>query len=463
MNVLFLMADELSWWALGHLNPRVQTPNLDRLAARGLRFDAAYTPSPICVPARASIATGRYVHEIGNWSSAEAYTGTVPAWGHQLQAAGKRAVSIGKLHYRRQEDDTGFDQQIEPIHILNGVGWMQALLRKPVEPYEMAYELAEMLGAGETSYTDYDRKIADEAVAWLSNPVRKAENWCAFVSMLSPHFPLMAPEAFYRLYDPKACESGPDDVPDHPILREIAGIFDHDRYFTPETRGIGRAAYYGLCSFVDAQLGKVIDALDASGLADDTLIILTSDHGEMLGEKGFWTKSTMYDSAARVPLILAGPGVRPGVREDPVSLIDIAPTIAEAMGLPTGAYPGVSLLGSPAPGRTVLSEYHDGGCSVGMTMVRWNDGAERWKLVHFAEGYAPLLFELASDPLEEVDLAASQPAIVAEGLSRLHAYQDPEEVNARAHADQAAKVETLGGREKITSFPVFNYTPADSR
>jgi choline-sulfatase len=463
MNVLFLMVDEMSWWGLGHMNPAVSTPNIDRLAARGMRFDAAYTPSPICVPTRASIATGKYVHEIGYWDSAQAYDGRVPSWGHQLQAAGKSCVSIGKLHYRNATDDTGFDDQIEPIHILNGVGWMQALLRRPISPYTMAYELAEMIGAGETTYTEYDRRVAECAVDWLHEDARRAEEWCAFVSFLSPHFPLMAPEEYYRLYDPKDYEGGAEEVPDHPILQEIAGFFDHDPFFTPETRGIARAAYYGLCSFVDAQVGKVLDALEASDMAEDTLIIFTSDHGEMLGEKGFWTKSVMYDSSARVPLILAGPDIAPGTRDDPVSLIDIAPTIATAMSLSPRPYSGTPLLGPIPEGRTVLSEYHDGGCSVGMTMVRWNDGDRRWKLVHFAEGYAPLLFDLATDPREQTDLAAERPGIVVEGCRRLARWMDPEVINERAHADQAAMVERLGGRDHIETFPVFNFTPADSR
>ena len=159
-------------------------------------------------------------------------------------------------------------------------------------------------------------------------------------------------------------------MPEHPVLQEIAAFFDHDRFYTPGTRGIAWASYFALCSFLDAQIGRVLDALEATGLADDTLVIFASDHGEMLGEKGFWARSTMYDSAARVPLILAGPGVAPGVEDTPVSLVDEAPSITGALGV-AATFPGCDLRGPLDPGRAVLSEYHEGGASVGITMLRW--------------------------------------------------------------------------------------------
>ena len=455
-NVLLIMADELSTWGLGCYGGPALTPNIDRLARRGLRFDAAYTPSPICVPTRAAIATGRYLHEIGYWDSAQAYDGRVPGWGHACQSAGIPCTSIGKLHYRNRTDPTGFDEQIEPIHILNGVGWVQAVLRQPVAPYTMAHELAEMIGPGETDYIRFDRRVTGAACDWLSNAPDRP--WCTFVSFLSPHFPLIVPEEYYALYEPEPRDSEVDAIPDHPVLREIYEFFDHDRYFTPETRGIARAAYFGLCSFLDAQVGQVLAALEASGYADETLVIFTSDHGEMLGEKGFWTKSTMYESAARVPLTVTGPGITPGSIPSPVSLIDLAPTIAQTLDLDAD-YPGHTLLAPADPDRTIISEYHDGGCPVGITMVRWGD----WKFVHYAQGHAPQLFHLAEDPREETDLAEARPAMLTEGRRRMREILDPEATDARAHASQLEIAERLGGREHLESLETFNFTPADSR
>ncbi|HSF93459.1 MAG TPA: sulfatase-like hydrolase/transferase [Thermohalobaculum sp.] len=464
MNILLIMADELSTWGLGCHGGVARTPHIDALAALGTRFDAAYTPSPICVPTRAAIACGRYLHEIGYWSSAEAYDGRVPSWGHRLQGAGVETVSIGKLHYRSQTDDTGFDRQIEPIHIPDGVGWVRGLLRKPLCDYDATAGLAEEIGPGETDYTRFDRRVAEEAARWLTDPARRDRPWCGFVSFVSPHYPLMAPPEFFDLYDPRQFESEAEILPDHPILREIGGFFSHDKHFNSRSRGIARAGYYGLCSFLDAQVGRVLDALRASGQAEETLVIFTSDHGEALGRKGFWTKSTMYEDSARVPLILAGPGIAAGAcREDPVSLIDLAPTVCRAAGAPETGFTGHALQSPAQPGRTVISEYHDGGASVGITMVRWRDGGGDWKYVHYAEGNPPQLFNLTGDPDETTDLAPRAADAIAEARRRMLDILDPEETNLRAHADQARRVAELGGREKLLAAPQWNFTPADSR
>jgi len=456
MNVLTIMVDELSWWALGHTGGIAHTPNIDRLAARGLRFSQAYTPSPICVPTRAAIATGRYVHETGCWSSAEPYNGQQRGWAHAVRDAGYEAVSIGKLHYRSQADDFGFSTCLEPLHVVNGEGWVQGLLRKPVAPYDNAQSLAADIGIGDNDYHAFDVRVADQACAWLLDPARHDTPWSAFVSLLAPHFPLECPAAFYDLYDPTAFESEAAALPPHPILQEIGEYFDHDPYFTLQTRGIARAAYYGLCSFVDAQVGRVLDALNQAELRDKTLVIFTSDHGEMLGEKGFWTKSVMYDSAARVPLILSGPGIDPGDWSAPVSLIDLAPTICAAMDIEAD-FTGVSLL-DPQPNRAVISEYHDGGCSVGFTMLRW----DHWKLVYYAEGHPAQLFDLVKDPEETTDLSLLEPDILQAGLSHLNQFVDPEAVNDRAFADQAQKIADLGGAQAVLERGQFDYTPATS-
>ncbi len=465
-NVLLIMADELSTWGLGCMGGPALTPNIDRLAARGLVFTQAYTPSPICVPTRAAIATGRYLHQIGYWSSAEAYDGRIPGWGHALQDAGIPTLSIGKLHYRNTADPTGFDRQIEPIHIPDGIGWVRGLLRQPLASYDATAGMAHEIGAGWTDYTRYDQRVTAEACQWLAAPPDLP--WCTFVSYLSPHYPLIAPPEHFEKYDAGALASGADDIPDHPVLRDIAGFFDHDVHFTDDTRGTARAAYYGLCSFLDAQVGQVLAALDASGQGDDTLILFTSDHGEMLGHKGFWGKSTMYDDSARVPLIAAcggidggfstGTSIVPGLRTDPVSLIDLAPTITGAFGL-AAEFPGHPLTAAADPGRTVLSEYHDGGSPVGITMVRW----DHWKYVHYAQGHAPQLFDLAADPDEVRDLSADRPDVLAIAKTRMAAELDPEVADARAHADQARLVEDLGGREKLLQMEQWNFTPTDSR
>lgn len=458
MNVLVFMVDEMAWWALGHVSPDVHTPNIDRLAQRSIRFTQAYTPSPICVPARAAIATGRYLHEIGYWSSAEAYDGRMPSWAHAVRNAGIDCVSFGKLHYRNAQDDTGFSQQIHPLHIPDGIGWVRGLLRKPLCDYAATAELAEQIGAGHTSYHEFDRSVANAASQWLKDPKRKAAQWCAFVSFLSPHYPLVAPEQDFARYDPHRYEADAQDRPDHPILQEMWEFWDHDRFFTAESRGVAHAAYRGLCSFVDRQVGNVLDTLEETGLAEDTLILFTSDHGDMMGQHGFWVKSVMYDASARVPLLIAGPGIAPGDWHEPVSLIDLAPTICAALNAPAPDFPGHDLR-HPEPGRVILSEYHDGGASVGITMLRW----DHWKLIYYAEGHPPQLFDLQGDPDECADLSATRPDILETAMRKLRQMMDPETVNERAHADQARMIEQLGGREALLAMEQWNFTPAGGR
>lgn len=456
MNILILMVDEMAPWGCGD---GVITPAIDRLRARGREFRSAYTPSPICVPTRAAIATGRHIHEIGCWSSAEAYDGSQPSFAHQTRDAGYETVSFGKLHYRNGTDDTGFEAQVHPTHIPGGIGWVRGLLRQPLAEYDITAELAEQVGPGETDYQVYDRQVAASAADWIMDPSRAEKPWCAFVSFFSPHYPLIAPSEDYALYDAAPRDAEP--VPDHPVLRQMWAFWDHDRHFTPERRGMAHAAYRGLCTFVDRQLGKVLDALDRSGQTDETLVLFASDHGDMMGQHGFWVKSVMYENSAGVPLIVAGPGVAPGSWEAPVSLIDIAPTIAEALGLDGSGYSGVSLL-SPQSDRMVISEYHDGGSPVGLTMIRWNDDSGRWKYVHYAEGYPAQMFELGSDPRESDDLASRMPQRVAEAQRRLAELVDVEAVNIRALADQAVRIEELGGRQRLLDMEVWNFTPAGS-
>jgi arylsulfatase A-like enzyme len=139
-NLLFIMSDEHTRSVLGCYGNRVvHTPNLDQLAAEGTRFTNAYTPSPVCVSARASLATGRWVHDTGAWSSAEPYDGTIPGWGHRLIDAGHRVASVGKLHYRQTGDPNGFDEELLPLHVVGGVGWADQL--QSLRPTDLRHRL----------------------------------------------------------------------------------------------------------------------------------------------------------------------------------------------------------------------------------------------------------------------------------------------------------------------------------
>jgi choline-sulfatase len=443
---------------------QVKTPNLDALAARGTLFSAAYTPSPICVSARAAFATGKYVHRIGAWDNVHPYSGTPPSWAHLSRDAGHPTVSVGKLHYRSEEDDTGF-RQIVPLHVVDGVGDVKSLLRSPPPPGKKRSKLVERIGPGETGYTRYDRQIADEAVAWLTHEAAgTSENWVLFVSFYCPHHPYSAPQAYYDLYDPADVELPKTHATRHPWVEALTRTRNDDEFFDDDTRRRAIANYLGLCSFVDDNVGKLLAALDSAGLKETTRVIYTSDHGEALGARRIWQKYNLYEEAARIPFIAAGPGVPAGViNPTPVSLIDVYPTVGEALGLEAAEDRAVpearsvwALARQNEPARRVFSEYHGSASPSAAFMLR------RWpyKLIHYV-GFAPELFDLSTDPEERIDLAA-QPAYratVAALEAELRRICDPEATDRRAKADQEAKIEVLGGRAVIEARGWLQGTP----
>ena len=177
-NTIFILSDEHNKRVLGcNGHPMIKTPNLDALAARGTRFSNAYTNCPICVPARASFATGRYVHEHRCWDNAIAYDGKIPSWGHRLMAQGHRVTSIGKLHYAGNDAQrNGFDEEILPMHIVNGVGDLLGLIRDELPRRGGSANLGPEAGPGESDYTRYDRSIADATVKWLTHEAPKYQS-----------------------------------------------------------------------------------------------------------------------------------------------------------------------------------------------------------------------------------------------------------------------------------------------
>jgi len=474
-NFLVIMMDELSRDGVGCYGGTAITPNFDKLAASGVRFDNAYTPSPICVPARAAFQSGQYVFQNRCWTNAQPYTGEQGGWAHRLKAEGHETVSIGKLHYRSTDDDNGYAREIVPLHVRGGLGWVHGLLRRQDHTCFNPASYAADVGAGDDHYTDYDHRVRDEAVAWLRDEgaAKRDKPWAAFVSFLRPHYPLRCPKEWLDLYDPERLPpirfDGARAEYRHPVLNAFRSYNDYDDYFADDAhRNLARACYFGLCSFVDDLVGDVLRALEASGAAERTAVVLTSDHGDMNGHRGLWTKMVMYEDSAGIPMILAGPGVDAGVSATQASLVDIHQTALDATGVgltaADKALPGRSLLDLAAapddPGRAVFSEYHDGGSITGYMMIR--EG--RWKYVAYADGFAPQLFDLEDDPDERTDLGLS--AAHADIRDHLRArmtaeFGDPQTISDLAFADQAARIEELGGVDGILNMENYDHTPVD--
>jgi choline-sulfatase len=469
-NILFLCSDQHARHVSGgYGHAQVQTPHLDALAARGTRFANAYTPSPICVSARACIATGRYAHQLGAWDNAAPYTGAeARSWGHTLTEAGITVTTIGKLHYRSAADDTGFPDQRLAMHVKGGSGNLYGLLREHMPPLTTFRPQIANAGVGVSDYAQYDTAVADAAVRWLHNEAPE-KPWALMVSFANPHPPFTASSEYLALYPPESITL-PDDWqaerwPHHPAIDWLRRQQQIDTPFDEATVRRAIATYYAMVTFVDAQVGRVLAALDEAGLRDTTTIIYTSDHGEMAGEHGLWFKCCMYEASVGVPLLLAGPDVPAGaVCETSVSLVDIAPTLLDVLGVSSGALgaglPGTSLLDiahAPAYTRPIFSEFHGALSASGMFMLR--EG--QFKYVFYA-GQPPQLFDLDADPLEQHDQFANPDTapIVATLHARLLTIADPDALDRQAKADQRRRLDAAGGAAALMA-QGFNiaYTP----
>ncbi|MEP6942613.1 MAG: sulfatase-like hydrolase/transferase, partial [Betaproteobacteria bacterium] len=349
---------------------------------------------------------------------------------------------------------------------------VKGLVRENIPKRKGGDKMARRAGPGESPYTAYDRDIASRAQIWLHEEAPKWSDrpWVLFVSFVSPHFPLTAPpQWFYRYWQqdlPMPKLYAKDTRPHHPFLDSYAHTVDYDAHFTSEAdvrRAI--AGYSGLVSAMDENIGYVLRALRDTGREHDTRVIYTSDHGDNVGARGLWGKSTLYEESAGVPLIMAGPDVPGGrVVATPVSHIDCAPTILEGAGLPPSvggrALPGVALFalaGGATPRRPVISEYHAIGSVAGAYMLRFG----QWKYCHYV-GARPQLFDLDADPEELADVADDPryAATLAEGERQLRAALDPEATDARAKRRQAELLAQFGGREKALARGDLGFTPA---
>ena len=472
-NVLFILSDEHDPRYMGCSgHPLIKTPNLDRLAARGTRFANAYTPCPVCVPARASLATGRYVHEIGYWDNAIAYDGRVPGWAHRMQDAGLRVESIGKLHYSNATDPTGFDRQYEPMHILNGIGQLWGSVRDPMPEKAGRSALYDKVGPGTSNYNRYDERIEQLAEKWLEDraDTPDAKPWLLFVGLVAPHMPLVVPQQYVDMYPldkipmPKLLPR--DGYQRHPWIERMASHWDHDATLgSDERRKLAIACYFGLITFLDERIGRLLAALERTGLAETTRVIYSTDHGDNLGTRGLWNKDVLYRESTGIPLIMAGPAIAAGkVSRTNVNLIDLYPTFLEAVGVPPiereRQLPGRSLLdvGSEPDDldRIVLSEYHAVGAVSGAFMLVRG----RYKY-HYYVGYRPELFDLEADPEEMHDLA-KDPAYAHELTAfekDLRRMLDPEAIDRRAKDDQNALVARHGGPDAALKLGYPGETP----
>lgn len=414
-NILFIMADQLAAPALpfyGH--PLVKTPNLSRLAAEGVVFDNAYCSYPLCAPSRFALLSGRLPSAIGAYDNAAEFPSSVPTFVHHFRAAGYRTCLSGKMHFVGADQLHGFEERLTTDIYPADFGWTPDWENGALR-YDWSHHMASVIEAGpchRSLQIDFDEETAHQAVQKIYDYGRTADESPFFlaVSFTHPHDPFNCLPEHWDLYDHDAV--APPTIPPIPLAqqdphsRRLHVMDSLHRYdLTEERVRAARHAYYGSVSYVDELVGRLLTALSRAGLADDTIIVFTGDHGEMLGERGMWYKMTFFEWSSRVPLLVHAPKRwAPARVAEPVSHLDLFPTFLDLIGPaappPVDPLDGRSL--RPAlDGRTsakphdVFAEYLGEGALSPMFMVRRG----HYKYIACADD-PPQLFDLNSDPNE---------------------------------------------------------------
>ncbi len=429
----------------GH--PVVQTPHLDRLAEQSYIFDNAYCNYPICTPSRLSMLTGRYPHQIEAWDLGAIADRRYPTWGDYLAEAGYETVLCGRTHFNGTDRLLGFSHRLldDLPRWRNTSG---SPPRRGLDARRGSNSHVAECGPGDHEHTRYDRNVTDLAIDFLREKAAASDDkpFLLYCGFMHPHFPLIAPPEFYALYDPDTLElpttwNEPIES-QHPIIQHHRWAWRNDIPPPEATVRCALASYYALVSSLDAQIGRILAAIDTSPLREDTVVIYTSDHGEMAGHHGIWQKQCFYEPAVKVPLMLHLPSGETGRVVQNVSLIDVLPTLLEIAGLETPSdLPGNSLLKiaehqADETTRAVFSEYHHMGMLNAGFMLKRGD----YKLCHYV-GSEPQLFNVATDPLENEDLAPKPEYIPIrnEMEDALHEIVDPELTDARAKENQQVR------------------------
>lgn len=428
-NIVLIMADQLTPFTTGtYGHPLVKTPAIDSLAERGVRFDNAYTNAPLCAPARFAFMAGQHVTHIAAYDNASEFPGSIPTFAHQLRKLGFQTCLSGKMHFVGPDQLHGFNERITTDIYPADFAWTPDW-ELPDERIDKWYHnmdsVVEAGVAATTFQIEYDEEVGFLAERKLFDYAREADGrpFMMVVSFIHPHDPYVALQKWWDLYDHEAIDMPtvpklPTEQQDSHSRRVMVGIEADVELATNEQVRNARHAYYANTSYVDHWVGRITDTLKAAELHDNTIVIVTSDHGDMLGERGLWYKMNFFEWSCRVPLIMAGPQLPAGKAiQNNVSLVDIFPTLVEMAGSKLDPDPGKSLDGRSlwglATGRVdpaddpdeAIAEYCAECASHPCFMIRRGP----YKYVH-CDVDPPLLFNLKDDPNELTNLAA-QPAM----------------------------------------------------
>ncbi len=421
-NILLIMVDQLTGtlWPDGPA-PFLKVPTLAALAERSLRFARAYTPSPLCAPARASVMSGQLPSRTRVYDNAAEFASDIPCLAHHLRRAGWQTCLVGKMHFVGPDQLHGFESRLTTDIYPADFGWTPDW-RRPNERIDWWYHnLGSVTGAGVAEITnqlEYDDEVAHFACQKLYDLARGHDQrpWFLTVSFTHPHDPFVARPRFWALYDNAPELAPPEPIPfdeQDPHARRILESCDFRAYTVTETHiRRARQGYFANISYVDEKIGEILQVLRAT--RQQAIIVFTSDHGEMLGERGLWFKMNFFEGAARVPLTIAHPDFEPIRVEVPVSTLDLVPTLAALAGIDLGEISPwiegenlVPLFGGSGSRGPVAMEYA-AEASIA-PMVALVSGS--WKYIR-CPADPELLFNLANDPGERIN-RARDPAVAA--------------------------------------------------
>jgi choline-sulfatase len=475
-HVLLVMVDQLAapfLRAYGH--PVTKTPNIDRLAASGVVFENAYTPSPLCAPARAALMTGRLPSRTHVYDNSAELASSIPTFVHHLRLEGYRTCLCGKMHFVGPDQLHGFEERLTTDVYPGDFGWTPDWSRPGARVDWWYHNMSSVKDAGVAEMTnqlEYDDEVAFHAVRRLYDYARFEGDAPLFlcVSFSHPHDPYVARQRYWDLYAdaeidlPRARVLPYEELDPHSRrLWDDCAIGEVE--MTDDDLRAARHGYYASLSYVDEKIGEVYAAFESCGLADDAIVILTSDHGDFLGEHGLFFKMSFREHAARVPLVISAPG-RFAARRicEPVSLVDLAPTLAEVAGSASELAAdgdGRSLLallegGAESDSTTVVGEYLAESVLSPMVMIRRG----RWKFIHTASD-PDQLFDVESDPLELVNLAAEpeHDAVVRELRAEVAERWELDSIERDVRESQRARLAVFRALQQGTAFP-WDFQPS---
>ena len=470
-NILIFMVDQLN----GTLFPDgpapwLHAPNLKKLAARSTRFAKAYTASPLCAPARAAFMSGQLPSATGVYDNAAEFASAIPTYAHHLRRAGYYTCLSGKMHFVGADQLHGFEDRLTTDVYPADFGWTPDY-RKPGERIDWWYHnMSSVTGAGVAEISnqmEYDDEVAYHATRKVYDLGRghEARPWCLTVSFTHPHDPYVARKKYWDLYEDCAHlmpEVGPiayDDQDAH-----SKRIFDANdwRSFDIQDEDVRRArrAYFANISYLDDKIGEVLEALEAT--RQEAIILFVSDHGDMLGERGLWFKMSFFEGSARVPLMISAPQMAPGLVTDPVSNIDVCPTLCDLAGvdmsevMPWTAGQSIVPQGQGvARTAPVAMEYAAEASYAPMVSLRYG----KWKYNRCALD-PEQLFDLEADPHEQTNLAgaAAHQGTLTQLRAKSEARWDLARFDAEVRASQARRWVVYEALREGGYFP-WDYQP----